>query len=172
LENIGKLHKTDIEAMMLVDIENIEKGYLTCHELAIFKAKAEKIDFKIRKYNQAGYLFNFLNKLDDIVFIKDELYFKEDAQRIFGDELKGERKSRDPYLHRLYKIQLQEECEELYGKPICVLERLSYPVLIASHIKPFIDSTENEAYDPNNGLLLSRTIDSLFDLKYISFSDE
>ncbi len=55
---------------------------------------------------------------------------------------------------------------------MCVLEQLSYPVLIASHIKPFIDSDENEAYDPNNGLLLSRTIDSLFDLKYISFTDE
>ena len=52
------------------------------------------------------------------------------------------------------------------------MEHLAYPVLIASHIKPFIDSDEHEAYDPNNGLLLSRTIDSLFDLKYISFTDE
>lgn len=55
---------------------------------------------------------------------------------------------------------------------MCVLEKLSYPVLIASHIKPFIESDDNEAYDPNNGLLLSRTIDSLFDLKYISFTDD
>ncbi len=75
-------------------------------------------------------------------------------------------------MHRLYKNQLKEECEEIYGRPMCVLERLSYPVLIASHIKPFIESDENEAYDPNNGLLLSKTIDSLFDLKYISFTDE
>ena len=36
----------------------------------------------------------------------------------------------------------------------------------------FVESDENEAYDPNNGLLLSRTIDSLFDLKYISFTDD
>lgn len=68
--------------------------------------------------------------------------------------------------------RLREECEEIYGNAMCVLEHLSYPVLIASHIKPFIDSDENEAYDPNNGLLLSRTIDSLFDLKYISFNDD
>ena len=53
-----------------------------------------------------------------------------------------------------------------------MLEKLTYPVLIASHIKPFIDSNEEEAYDADNGLLLSRTIDSLFDLKYISFTDE
>ena len=52
------------------------------------------------------------------------------------------------------------------------MEKLDYPVLIASHIKPFIKLEESEAYDPNNGLLLSRTMDSLFDLKYISFNDE
>ena len=67
---------------------------------------------------------------------------------------------------------MQEECKEIYGNPMCVLEHLSYPVLIASHIKPFIESDDIEAYDPNNGLLLSRTIDSLFDLKYISFTDD
>lgn len=172
LENIGKLHKSDIEAMMLIDIENVSKGYLTYEELIPFRERAKEIDFKIRKYNQVGYLFNFLNKLDDVIFVNKELYFKEDARRIFGDELRDERKLRDPYLHRLYKIQLQEECEEIYGKPLCVLEKLAYPVLIASHIKPFIESNEDEAYDPNNGLLLSRTIDSLFDLKYISFTDE
>ena len=52
-----------------------------------------------------------------------------------------------------------------------MLEKLAYPVLVASHIKPFIQSDDIEAYDPNNGLLLSRTLDSLFDLKYISFDD-
>lgn len=39
-------------------------------------------------------------------------------------------------------------------------------------ISNHIQSDETEAYDPNNGLLLSKTIDSLFDLKYISFTDE
>jgi len=171
LENIGKLHKSDIEAMMLVDIENVDKGYLTYDELVPFKAKAETIDFKIRKYNQVGYLFNFLNKLDDVVFVKNELYFEEDARRIFGDELKEERKLRDPYLHRLYKIQLQEESVHNFNDTKCMVEKLAYPTLIASHIKPFIKSNDDEAYDPNNGILLSRNIDSLFDLGYITFSD-
>lgn len=171
LENIGKLHKSDIEAMMLVDIENVDKGYLTYDELVPFKAEAEKIDFKIRKYNQVGYLFNFLNKLDDVVFVKNELYFEEDARRIFGDELKEERKLRDPYLHRLYKIQLQEESIVNLDDTKCMVEKLAYPILIASHIKPFIKCDENEAYDVNNGILLSRNIDTLFDLGYITFND-
>ena len=52
--------------------------------------------------------------------------------------MKDESKTaRDPYLtSNLYKNQLQDECEEIYGNPMCVLETTnSYPVLIASHIK-------------------------------------
>jgi predicted restriction endonuclease len=44
-----------------------------------------------------------------------------------------------------------------------MLEKLSYPSLVASHIKPFIKSDDFEAYDPNNGILLSRNMDILFD---------
>ncbi|MET4081460.1 putative restriction endonuclease [Pedobacter sp. UYP30] len=168
----GKLSKDEIIALMLVDIEARTEPFLTAYELQEYVKKAKDEDFVSRKYNQVAYLYNLLGKLDDLVFVKDDLYFKEDAQQIFGEDLKAIIKRRDPYLHRLYKNQLQEECEELYGYPMCVLEKLCYPVLIASHIKPFIQSDENEAYDPNNGLLLSRTVDSLFDLKYISFTDD
>lgn len=168
----GKLSKEEIIALMLVNIEEYNASFIKSEELQEYLKKAKKIGFIERKYNQISYLYNILSKLDDLVFVKDDLYFKEDANQIFGENLKTITKKRDPYLHRLYKNQLKEESEELYGKTICVLEKLSYPVLIASHIKPFIESNENEAYDPNNGLLLSRTIDSLFDLKYISFSDE
>lgn len=171
IEN-GKLSREEILALMLVDIENYPESYLSKESLEKYVKNAEKIGFIERKYNQIDHLCNLLWKLDDLVFINNNLYFKDDAEQIFGEDLKIITKKRDPYLHRLYKNQLQEECEELYGKSLCVLEKLAYPVLIASHIKPFIDSDDIEAYDPNNGLLLSRTIDSLFDLKYISFTDE
>lgn len=168
----GKLSKNEIIALMLVDIEAQESLFLSREELQEYVKKAERNGFIERKYNQIGYLNNLLNKLEDLVFVEGNLYFKEDAEQIFGKDLLGEARRRDPYLHRLYKNQLKEESEEIYGEPKCALERLAYPVLIASHIKPFIQSDENEAYDSNNGLLLSRTIDSLFDLKYISFTDE
>lgn len=170
IEN-GKLTKSELIALMLVDIEKVEKGYLDKDELKIFAIKANSIGFVERKYNQVGYLYNLLNKLDDIVFVRGELYFEEDAKRIFGDELREERKVRDPYLHRLYKNQLQEESIYHFEDTKCMVEKLAYPVLIASHIKPFIRCDVNEAYDANNGILLSRNIDSLFDLGYITFSD-
>lgn len=169
----GKLSKSEIIALMLVDIEKIKKGYLDKNELSRYLEAATKSKFVERKYNQIGYLNNILNKLDEIVFVNNELYFTEDAKRIFGEDLEQESKKRNPYLHLLYKKQLFQESEDKFNdKRICYLEKLDYPALIASHIKPFINSDKNEAYDPDNGLLLSQTIDSLFDLKYISFTDE
>lgn len=173
LIEVGKLSKEEILALMLVDISTIEKGYINQEELDYYVSEARDIGFVERKYNQIGYLTNFLKKLDDVVFVRDELYFEEDAKRIFGEELDIPTRRRDPYMHLLYKNQLFEESELIFeNHRLCMLEKLEYPVLIASHIKPFILSNEEEAYDPNNGLLLSRTIDSLFDLKYISFTDE
>ncbi len=45
-------------------------------------------------------------------------------------------------------------------------------LLIASHIKPWSQSTNSERIDPFNGLLLSPTLDKLFDRGYISFADD
>jgi hypothetical protein len=44
-------------------------------------------------------------------------------------------------------------------------------VLIASHIVPWSDSTDNERLDVDNGLLLSPTYDALFDRHLISFEN-
>ncbi len=167
----GKLSKKEIIALMLVDIEAIKKGYLDKTELSFFESKAQLSGFIDRKYNQIGYLFNILSKLDDVVFVNDELYFTEDAKRIFGENLEVSTKKRDPYLHLLFKNQLRDESFEYFKSEKCMVEKLAFPVLIASHIKPFIKSNDDEAYDPNNGILLSRNMDSLFDLGYITFDD-
>ncbi len=45
-------------------------------------------------------------------------------------------------------------------------------LLIASHIKPWRESSNLERVDPNNGLLLSPSLDKLFDRGYISFTDD
>lgn len=171
LVEVGKLSKEDIIALMLVDINDIKKGYLTRIELNHYVIIANQINFIERKYNQIGYLTNLLRKLDDIVFINNELYFTEDAKQIFGENLEIATRKRNPYLHLIYKNQLKEESFSVYEDEKCMVERLSYPTLIASHIKPFIKSNDEEAYDSNNGILLSRNIDSLFDLGYITFSD-
>lgn len=44
--------------------------------------------------------------------------------------------------------------------------------LIASHVKPWRDATNEERLDGDNGLLLAPHVDFLFDRGFISFSDE
>ena len=44
-------------------------------------------------------------------------------------------------------------------------------LLVASHIKPWSKSSNNEKVDSNNGLLLCSMHDALFDKGYISFDD-
>lgn len=52
----------------------------------------------------------------------------------------------------------------------CAVSGISFePMLIASHIKPWSLSNDSERNDANNGLLLSRNIDALFDKYLISF---
>ncbi|MES2418024.1 MAG: HNH endonuclease [Bacteroidota bacterium] len=168
----GKLSREEIIALMLVDIASKPNGYLDRAELDFNVALAIQNNFIQRKYNQVGYLLNLLAKLDDLLFVDDVLYFREDALNIFGEIIDNTRIIRDPYLHRLYKNQLKEESAITFGSPKCMLEKMEYPVLIASHIKPFIVSDESERYDSNNGILLSRNMDALFDLGYITFTDE
>lgn len=56
--------------------------------------------------------------------------------------------------------------------PSCPITGTTDPrFLIASHIKPWRVSTNQERLDPENGLLLAPHIDSLFDKGYISISD-
>ncbi len=175
LVEVGSLNKEEIIALMLVDIEAHKEPFILKEELLAYVEEAKNSGFIARKKNQISYLTNLLRKLEGIVFVEGLLYFTEDAKRIFGEDLDqvSKVKIRNKYLHLLYKNQLFEESEDIFNnKRLCMLEKLEYPVLIASHIKPFILSDEREEYDPNNGLLLSRTIDSLFDLKYLSFNDD
>lgn len=165
----GELSIEDITGLMLVDITKYMAGFLSSRELLKYKNEAIKISFAERKYNQVSYLCNLLSKLDNILFHKSKLYFKEDAERIFGEELYRGAKKRNPYLHGIYRNLLHSESNEYFNSDKCMVERIAYPVLIASHIKPFIVCNDSEAYDVNNGFLLSKNIDSLFDLGYITF---
>jgi len=59
-----------------------------------------------------------------------------------------------------------EEC------PFCPITLVSDDrLLIASHIKPWIEAERNEKIDPKNGFMFTPTYDFLFDRGYITFND-
>jgi putative restriction endonuclease len=54
----------------------------------------------------------------------------------------------------------------------CAITGIEYlPVLRASHIKPWRNSSNSERLDPENGLLLTPNFDVLFDRGFISFDE-
>lgn len=175
LEEVGSFNDTELATLMTIDINNFKEGYVTKSDLDRQYAEVDVEGFKERKYNQIEHLRNVLGKLEDLTVHDKVLYFRTDAERLFGDE-ETKKTIRDPYLQRVYKSELEEEscihfeCET----PKCMLEGLSYPVLIASHIKPYSHCKNDEyaQFDVNNGLLLSKSTDSLFDLGYMTFDNE
>lgn len=165
------ISKDELLAIMFIPVEEYEKEYLTKSELKQLVSETlqqiELDDAKRRKYNQRDYLYGICQKLTDVYTHNGLLSLKP------LDEEAKERKTRDPYLQRIYKIQLSDETKAIYNTTngICVLEKIAYPVLIASHIKPYRVCNKEEEFDMNNGLLLSKNLDSLFDLGYITFDN-
>lgn len=174
LEEVGSIDKRALIALMTTNINDYPDGYLTKQELDDLYIAADDINFIDRKYNQLGHFKSLLGNLDDLCNHDGVIYFKTDAERLFGEEYTN-KKVRDPYLQRVYKSELEEESCIHFECDMakCMLEGLHYPVLIASHIKPYSHCKEGakEQFDINNGLLLSKNTDLLFDLGYMTISD-
>ena len=69
--------------------------------------------------------------------------------------------------HGVYRSKLLEQC------PYCPITMITDDrLLIASHIKPWVDSDTFEKTDPYNGFMLSPTFDFLFDRGFMSFTDD
>ncbi len=168
LIKVGKLEKDDVLALMTVDITRVAKGYYTREELQKARKRAEKRKFKTRKYNQLGHFWSILKNLDHLKVTRKHVTFQESTSTVEDEETK--KRNRDPYLQQIYKAQLEEEAKKYFGYVGCMVEGLPYPSHVASHIKPLSLSSKEEMFDANNGLLLSRNIDLLFDKGYISFT--
>lgn len=66
-----------------------------------------------------------------------------------------------------YRQDLLNQC------PYCPITMVSDDrLLIASHIKPWAKSNEQEKHDPKNGFMFTSTYDFLFDRGFISFTDD
>lgn len=173
LEEVESFNDWDLATLMTIDIASFGKDYADRQDLDQRCQEYDVRGFIERKYNQISHLKNVLGKIDDLVVYDKSIYFKTDAEQLFGNEM-SKKNVRDPYLQRVYKSELEDEsCSQYHCEtPKCMLEGLCYPVMIASHIKPYSHCDEKDQFAVNNGLLLSKNLDSLFDLGYITFDDD
>jgi len=171
LQAVGRLERADVLALMTVDVSQVPQGYLDAEGLSRQRQHAQAIGFGERKYNQLSHFWSVLGNLDGIV-VRDGSVLEKTVM-VADEPASRAITKRDSYLQLLYKIELQEESSRHFGTIACMVEKLPYPSLIASHIKPYREcNIEIEAFDGDNGLLLSPNLDSLFDKGYISFASD
>lgn len=174
LEEVKKINlKEDIKGLMICNISEIKKGFLTRDELNSYNSKAEKIEFNKKKYNQISHFVAICKQMYDLAVVDDHLYFKTDAQEIF-DSAELEVPQRDKYKHKIWKNELLEESKLVFnGEARCMVDNITNEYLIGSHIIPWHicikEGNELNAWDKDNGLLLNRNLDAFFDKGKITF---
>ncbi len=91
-----------------------------------------------------------------------------DIQRIFEDLRLADTEKNILIQSRVGQGKFRESLVSIWGG-CAVTKCKEVPLLVASHIKPWSKSNNQERLDPNNGFLLLPNIDKAFDLGYISF---
>lgn len=169
LEYCGSITKDNLLALMYQDINHYPEGYVTLDELQVITNEIIENNSFERKYNQVSYLYGLCKNVLSGVYINQFGNITLDKDEQIEEFIK---KGRDAYKQRLYKYDLYRESTTINNRVVCYIEDISYPVLIASHIKPYRYCKEEEKFDVDNGLLLSKNIDQLFDQGWISFNND
>ena len=169
----GRLTKNDLIGLMVTDITKYKRGYLLPDELEMQYQYALSINFDENKYNQIDYLIGFLKYMPELSYSNGVLEFEDNKSVIAGNDVISVK--RDPILMRIYRKKLFDESMRIYDRLLCYACKMPWKGLVASHIKPLAtcirQQNMTEAYDKNNGLLLSPNLDAYFDKFDISFDD-
>lgn len=168
-----KLTKNDLMGLMVTDVSKFKRGYLLPEELEMQYQYALSISFDENKYNQIEYLIGFLKYMPELCYENGVLEFEDNKSVAAGNDVVSAK--RDPILMRIYRKKLFDESMVVYSRLICYACKLPWKGLVASHIKPLAECLRQqqttEAYDKDNGLLLSPNIDAYFDKFDISFDE-
>ncbi len=90
-----------------------------------------------------------------------------DNELVYGHP--GQTDSRQTVLVRHGQDKYRKEALKLWGNRCAVTNVEEPKVLIASHIKPWREASDEDRLNPRNSLILSPTYDKLFDLGLITF---
>lgn len=136
----------------------IQRATEVCHELT---------NKRLAVPNEDGSGFDTVESSEDeatriIAALPPDLQAAAAADPTVREALVKQRRGQDKYRNAL---------EKLWGGR-CPVTGINHPAfLVASHAKPWADSSPSERLDPYNGILLAVHIDRLFDGGWISFTD-
>ena len=145
----------------------LKKDYSVINTVQVHKPNYD-FQFKFNK-NQMIYSLTFINNglaKDDIKHLKKDIY-AESTDPKAQQKLLKKYTVRNPVWQKNFKNKLKT----IWGLKCPVTNVNDVSLLIAAHIKPFAKSNVIEAFDKYNGILLTPSIDKLFELGYVSFKD-
>jgi len=167
---LAKVVDVNFEYEYPVDLEIIEdfRNNIFKPENFGFNDIVKKID----KLSQNGTYYKFLSE-DNPYDIYNSLMNYKNSYNLLDNTKKS--KVQETEKDNLIKSRLGQGSfrKDLvnYWKGCSVTGIKQVDILIASHIKPWKDATDEERLDSFNGLLLIPTLDKLFDKGYISFDE-
>lgn len=138
------------------EVEIIESDYFETHD----RAGSNRIGIKFF-FKRAGIFISYQPSLiDEPSMVADPVNFPlyETEQMRFVNTRVGQGAYRKRIIHR-WEYQCAVTSFNLLN------------ILVASHIIPWSNATDNQRLDVNNGILLSPTYDALFDRNLISFEN-
>ena len=143
----------------------------------IFKAELygfEDVVKKINKLQMSAKYYKFLetenpNKLYEL--INENTAVTEDLENIENDDNLTNTEKENLVKYRIGQGDFRKKLINYWGG-CSVTQYQDLAILIASHIKPWKNSTNKERLDLYNGFLLTPNLDKLFDKGYITFDNK
>ncbi|PMH46183.1 restriction endonuclease [Vibrio sp. 10N.286.49.B3] len=183
LMDIGKSEKTASNYLgairgsisnWLVDTGEIE-GSLTdinsYREFVSYEEKARNLEvFKIRDSKGKGMYSAALNHYHKFLADLSQVDVNADIKQVMTDKTLSETEKTILVNTRVGQGQFRSKLIQMWGG-CAVTGYRNTQLLLASHIKPWRNSSNEERLDRFNGLLLLANLDKAFDLGFISFND-
>ncbi len=159
----------------LMDADQLDRSLIeikSFKQFAHYEKVARELDeFKIKDSRGKGMysaaLFHYHQFLADL----SRIDVNADVRRVMSDKKLSETEKSILVNARMGQGHFRSKLIDYWGG-CAVTGYRNTQLLVASHIKPWRDSNNNERLDRFNGLLLLANIDKAFDLGFISFNDD
>ena len=129
-------------------------------------SNASKLDKEI--------FYEFNGKWDELAYESKELIAKYNGEQILDNykDIPNGYEKETLIKQRVHQQFFRQAVLASYNGACCITGLSNPELLVASHIKPWKDSTSNEKTDPKNGLCLNSLYDKAFDRGFITISDK
>lgn len=129
-------------------------------------SNASKLDKEI--------FYEFNGKWDELAYESKKLIAKYNGEQILDNykDIPNGYEKETLIKQRVHQQFFRQAVLASYNGACCITGLSNPELLVASHIKPWKDSTSNEKTDPKNGLCLNSLHDKAFDRGFITISDK